>query len=198
MEVITKEQKTNITNWVIQRDNLLLEIQNLKETSNNLHKTNKELANSKTDMENKMNEIKGRIEELKNKEEEIPTTISKEIVFLESKKVGLESEIPLLKKIINVLTTQKDTLESDIEKNLNTFNIVKGETLLLGKVVDKVTKISKENSDNIDLLVSNLSKSLEEIIEVNRKNVRETSIVIDKVPKMIMECQKHGLIKNKI
>ena len=36
------------------------------------------------------------------------------------------------------------------------------------------------------------------IVSVNKKNVAETNIVIDKLPKMIMEAQKHGLIKNKI
>ncbi len=69
---------------------------------------------------------------------------------------------------------------------------------MLDKVVDRVTQVSKKNSDEIDLLVKNLAVSLEEIINVNKKNVFETNIVIDKVPKMIMECQKKGLINKKI
>ena len=159
---------------------------------------NKDLANSNTDIETRMNVIIGRIEELKIKESELPAVISKEVALLESKKTTLESEIPLLNKIIEILKPQKDSLESDIEKALATFNTIKEETLLLDKVVDRVTQISKGNTDKINLLVSDLETSLVEIIEVNRKNVLETNIVIDKVPKMIMEAQKHGLIKNKI
>ena len=84
-----------------------------------------------------------------------------------------------------------------MKKALTTFEAIKGESLLLNKVVDKVTVVSKTNSDKIDLLVSNLAKSLEEIIKVNKKNVFETNVVIEKLPVILMELQKHGLIKNR-
>ena len=198
MDEFTTEQKDSLKTWAEQRDEILLEIGNSKVINEKLQAVNKDLANSNTDIETRMNVIIGRIEELKIKESELPAVISKEVALLESKKTTLESEIPLLNKIIEILKPQKDSLESDIEKALATFNTIKEETLLLDKVVDRVTQISKGNTDKINLLVSDLAKSLEEIIAVNRKNVLETNIVIDKVPKMIMEAQKHGLIKNKI
>jgi len=198
MDEFTTEQKDSLKTWAEQRDEILLEIGNSKVINEKLQAVNKDLANSNTDIETRMNVIIGRIEELKIKESELPAVISKEVALLESKKTTLESEIPLLNKIIEILKPQKDSLESDIEKALATFNTIKEETLLLDKVVDRVTQISKGNTDKINLLVSDLETSLVEIIEVNRKNVLETNIVIDKVPKMIMEAQKHGLIKNKI
>jgi len=194
----TKEQKEKIKTWVEQRDELLLEIQNLRTAEEKLQASNKELAESNSDIESRMFIIQGRIEELKIKESELPPVISKEVALLESKKSILESEITNLKKLLDVLTPQKASLEADIEKALSTFEVLKEESLLLDKVVDRVTQVSKGNTDKINLLVSDLAKSLEEIIAVNRKNVLETNIVIDKVPKMIMEAQKHGLIKNKI
>jgi len=198
MDEFTKEQKAQLKTWAEQRDELLSEISSLKTKEEKLRSINKELASSNSDIESRMNEIRGRIEELKIKESELPGVISKEVAFLESKKTTLESEINLLGKIVEALKPQKASLEIDIEKALSTFEVLKGETLLLDKIVDKVTLVSNSNSDRINLLVSDLAKSLEEIIDVNRKNVLETNIVIDKVPKMIMECQKHGLIKNKI
>ena len=198
MDEFTTEQKAKLKTWAGQRDEILLEIQNLRVAEEKSRVKNKELTDSNTDIEARMNVIIGRIKELKIKESELPKVISKEVAFLESKKTTLESEIPLLIKIIEVLKPQKVSLESDIEKSLAIFNTVKEETLLLDKIVDRVTQVSKENTGKINLLVSDLEKSLEEIIAVNRKNVLETNIVIDKVPKMIMECQKHGLIKNKI
>ena len=197
-EKLTKEQKTNLKVWAVQRDELLKEVQNLKISEEKLQKRNIELANSNTDIEDRMNVIKGRIEELKVRESEIPTVISTEIALLETKKTTLESEITLLDKVIRVLVPQKSSLEADVTKALATLNVVKGETLLLDRVVDRVTKVSKNNTDKINLLVSDLDKSLKEIIAVNKKNVFETNIVIEKLPKMIMEAQKHGLIKNKI
>ena len=198
MEEFTKEQKAQLKTWAEQRDELLLMIQNLRVEQEKLQVLNKELANANSDIEARMNVIKGRIEELSLKEKEYISLIPKELSLLESKKTLLESELNLLQKTINALVPQKASLETDIEKALSVFNIVKGETLLLDQVVDRVTSVSKKNQERIDLLVHNLAKSLEEIIEVNRKNAFETNIVIDKVPKMIMEAQKHGLIKNKI
>jgi len=198
VEEFTKEQKAQLKTWAEQRDELLLSISKLREEEEKLQTINKETANSNTDIINRAYLIEGRIEELNKKESELPKVISKEVAFLESKKTVLESEIINLGKIINILTPQKTELEYDIEKAFKNFNIIKGESLLLEKVTDKVTTISKDNTDKINLLVSDLAKSLKEIIAVNKKNVDETNIVIDKVPKMIMEAQKHGLIKNKI
>lgn len=195
---ITIEQKEQIKTWAEQRDSLLLEISNLKTEKENLEKTNRNLADSNTDIVARMNEIKGRIEELKIKESELPLVISKEVAFLQSKRTTLEAEITAFSKIIEVLTSQKTSLEADVSFALSNFEVLKGETLLLDKVVDRVTTVSLENSNRINSLVNNLAKSLEEIIEVNRKNVFETNIVIDKLPKMLVEAQKHGLIRNKI
>jgi len=195
MNEFTKEQQTQLKTWAEQRDELLLEIQNLRTEKEKLEITNKDWAVSSTDIESRMLVIQGRIDELKIKESELPEVISKEVAFLESKKSTLESEITILGKLIDVLTPQKASLESDIEKALATFEVVKGETLLLDKVVGQVTQVSKSNTDKINLLVSDLAASLEEIIAVNRKNVFETNVVLEKLPAMLMELQKRGLIK---
>jgi len=195
---LTTEQKDQLKTWAEQRDAFLHAIQVLRVEEEKLQSINKDLANSNSDIENRMNVISGRIEELKIKESELPEVISKEVAFLESKKTTLESEIMNLGKILVILENQKEGLDSDVKNALATFEVIKGETLLLDKVVDRVTQVSKKNSDEIDLLVKNLAVSLEEIINVNKKNVFETNIVIDKVPKMIMECQKKGLINKKI
>ena len=198
MEDFTKEQKASLVTWNQQRDALLSAIQVLRVEEEKLQAINKDLACSNSDIENRMNIIRGRIEELKIKESEIPAVISKEVAFLESKKTTLESTITVLIRLIDVLTPQKESLAVDIKNSLATFEIIKGETLLLEKVVDKVTQVSEGNTTKINSLVADLAVGLEEIIAVNRKNVLETNIVIDKVPAMIMECQKKGLINNKI
>lgn len=195
---MTAEQKKSLVTWAEERDSILAEIAILKIEKENLQKVNKDLANSNTDIETRMIEIRGRIEELKIKEAELPLVISKEVAFLQSKKSTLESEIASLSKIVEILTTQKTSLEADVSFALSNFEVIKGETFLLDKVVDKVTTVSHDNTNKINSLVADLATSLEEIIEVNRKNVFETNVVIEKLPAMIMEAQKHGLIKNKI
>ena len=198
MEEITPEQKAYLATFAGQRDAALLEISTLQIAKEKLEKSNKELATSYSDMETRMNQVIGRIEELNKKEAELPLLISKEMVGLESQKTCLETEITNLKKMIEVLSAQKASLEKDVSSALSTFNVVKDEAISLDAVVDHVVRVSKNNVTLIDELVAKLGRSLEEIIEVNRKNVTETNIVLDKLPRMLVELQKTKLLKNKI
>jgi vacuolar-type H+-ATPase subunit I/STV1 len=195
---ITPEQKGQLKTWAGQRDALLLEISGLQTAHEKLVTANKEMAQSYKDTEDRMNQVIGRIEELKKLEAQLPLLISKEIAALQAQKTCLESEIMNLTKLSEVLKTQKASLENDVSSALATFNTVKAETTILDQVVDHVTKVSTDNARDINLIVSDLKKSLEEIVSVNRKNVAETNIVIEKVPAMLVELQKAKLIKNKI
>jgi chromosome segregation ATPase len=195
---ITPEQKAQLTFWAGQRDSLLTEISGLRAEKEKLEKENKEKAEASSEMETRMVRVSGRIEELQKKEAELPLLISKEVAGLESKKTVLETSIGTLEKLIVVLTTQKTSLESDVSLALSTFNTLKDEALTLDKIVDHVTRVSSDNIKSVDIFVNNLKASLEEIVEVNKKNVFETNVVIEKLPAMLVEAQKHGLIRNKI
>lgn len=195
---ITVEQQAHLATWAGKRDLILLEISNLQTAKSKLEQENKEIASSYTDIEARMNQVLGRIEELNKKEKELPLLILKDIAHLESKKTCLESEIMNLAKLVEVLTVQKTSIEKDVSSALNTFNTIKDETLALDKIVDHVTRVSSDNTKKIDDLVVGLAKSLNEIIEVNKKNVFETNTVIEKLPSMLVEVQKRGLIKHKI
>jgi predicted nucleic acid-binding Zn-ribbon protein len=198
MEEITPEQKGQLRTWAGQRDAILLEISNLQTAKEKLVTSNKEMANSYSDMEKNMNQVIGRIEELKKKEVELPLLISKDIAVLQTRKTCLETEIMNLTKLVEVLSTQKASLEKDVSLALATFTAVKDEAISLDAVVDHVVRVSKNNVTLVEDLVSKLGKSLEEIIEVNKKNVFETNVVIDKLPRMLVEIQKRGLINKKL
>ena len=198
MEEITPEQKAYLATFAGRRDAALLEISTLQIAKEKLEKENKEIAISYSDTEARMNKVLGRIEELTKKEAELPLLIARDIVSLESRKTCLATEVTSLTKMIDVLTVQKASLEKDVSSALEVFNTVKSETLLLDKVVDHVTKVSLDNARDINMIVTDLKKSLEEIVAVNKKNVFETNLVIEKLPAMLVEAQKHGLIKNKI
>lgn len=195
---LSPEQKAQLETWAGQRDLLLSEVSSLRTQKEKLEEAVKNASTSYADIEISCNQVLGRIVELKKKEAELPLLISKEVASLQTNKTVLESEITNLSKIVVILSEQKASLEKDVSLAIANFDILKSEALSLDKIVDHVTVVSSENVKKINTLVTELGKSLEEIIAVNRKNVLETNIVIDKVPKMIMECQKHGLIKNKI
>lgn len=196
-EGITPEQNGQLTTWSGKRDALLLEISNLELAKERIKAENKGLAESYTDANKQMNIVRGRIEELKAKEAELPLLISKEVANLESTKRYLEAQIIGLKNTIEALNNQKTSLEKDVSFSLSMLEKSRNDTLLLDKVVGHVTSVSEKNVKVIDSLVERVAKSLEEIVEVNKKNVLETNVVINEVPRMLMEIQKSGLIKHR-
>jgi len=194
---MTNEQKKQLVTWAEQRDELLFAVSNLRTELEKLEHLNKEVAASKTTMEVEMNILTGRIEELKQKELDLIPLTTKENADLRNEKGMLQAEVAGLKLLIKNLISQKTQLMTDVDFALKTFESLRDEALKLDKIIGDVTAVSNSNAEKIDLLVANLAMSLEEIIEVNRKNVFETNVVIEKLPKMLMEAQKHGLIKNK-
>jgi chromosome segregation ATPase len=195
---ISPEQKAHLETWAGQRDLLLSEISSLQTQKESLIKDVQEIAASYTDIETRATQYVGRIEELSKKEKELIPLMTREVSDLKVTKSILETEITNLNKEISALIEQKASLEKDVSSAIANFDILKSEAMVLDKIVDHVTVVSDENSRKINELVTDLSKSLEEMVAVNKKNVFETNLVLDKLPKMIMEAQRHGLIKNKI
>jgi chromosome segregation ATPase len=191
-------QKEQLKSWVEQRDSILSEISALRTERDNLSKSNKELSESYTKINNDMHVVLGRIEELKDREKELPTLIPREIASLQENKSSLETQIVELAKLVSILTIQKESLEKDITLALSTFDTVKKETGSLDKIIDHVTVVSKENKRIVDELVVDLKNNLKTLFDVNQKNVTETNLVLEKLPKMLVELQKTKLIRNKI
>ena len=197
-DILKLQDQAELKTWTAKRDAAQAEILELRIIKEKLEKTNKELAESCSDLDARINQATGRIFELAKKEEELPALISRKIADLESRKSTLQAEVNDLDDKIIIMKEQKSSLEKDISSALSTFNTVKDETLMLEKVVDRVTRVSADNTKKIDGLVDGLAKSLEAIIEVNKKNVFETNIVIEKLPRMLVEIQKRGLVKHRI
>jgi len=195
MQEISPEQKGHLETWAGQRDLLLSEISSLETQKEKLTKEIKEISLSYTDIEGRAHNMAGRIEEMTKKEKELPEIMLKEVSALEKRKSVLEVQLTDLPKMIDILTAQKKSLEDDVSLALANFNLLKDESLTLDKIVDHVTVVSLENNKRIDGLVDSLTKSIEELVAVNKKNVSETNIVIEKLPAMLMEAQKHGLIR---
>lgn len=199
MEIeITPEQKAQLMTWANQRDTLLSEISALQDEKATLEKSVSDKADSFKDIEDRMNQVLGRIEELNKKEAELPALISTKILSLEKAKTILETEVTSLTKDVSNLKLRKEEIEKDILLAISVFGSIKDETSSLEKIVGHVTKVSSDNETVINGLVENLKKSIQDMIDVNEKNVKEAGIILDKLPRMMMELRKSKLIINKI
>ena len=65
----------------------------------------------------------------------------------------------------------------------------------LEKQIGSIIRLSEKNVSVVNSLMESLKLSSKELIDINIKNVKEANVVIDKLPRMVVELQKHGLIK---
>lgn len=195
---ITPEQNGQLTTWAGQRDAILLEISNLRTEKDKLEVANKKLADSNTEIQVQINMAIGRLAELDKVEEDYNNIVSSSLTENLIAKTRLESEVTNLKKIIAILAPQKEELEKDLKSLSDIFYTMNDRVGVLDKVVDHVTRVSEQNSNSIESTISNLKSSIQKIIDANNENVASTNLVLDKLPKMLIELQRVNLIRNKI
>ncbi len=190
MEQITPQQRKQILVWVEERDNLLSELSNLRTEKESALKHNEALGQSNLEIEGRINIGLGRLEEITKKEEESCKNISKELADLIDQKSSLQTEITNLEKIVIMHSSHINTLKQTIEMLTLVHDKVFDRTNALEQVVDYVKKISDENLNKADKMFHLLKKSIQELININTKNVNETNDVIQKIPGIILEYRK--------
>lgn len=195
MEEITVEQKGQLKTWAGQRDVLLSEISILRDSKLKLEKTNKEIAESLTNIQTRILQSEGRLLELDKKEKEVDGILSVEIAESIAKKTSLDNVIPFLQKEIALLESKKKGIMGDIDLFAKITELFSDKTMKLEKAIGEIAKVSSVNAGQINNLMESLKVSTKELIDINKKNVDETNIVINQLPRMVVELQKHGLIK---
>jgi len=192
---ITHEQKNQLKAWSKMRDEILGEISSLETLKSGFQTYLNNTSNSAKEIEDRKKVIEGNIEELIKKEEELPGLIKRDLAKLENQKTMLESKKTLLEVEIKDLERRKEALKSDLSSELTTFEVVKGSTLSLEKIVGHVIDVSSKNENTINLLMESLKKDIGEILENSSKIVKDSNEVIKELPKMVVEARKQVVEK---
>lgn len=192
---ITREQKGQLKTWAGQRDVLLSEISILRDENSKLEKANIEISASYTEVADRIKFSEGRLLELRNNEIEYEAVMDVALAQKIMDKAILENQIPLLEKEVASLEFQKNSL-MDMIKMMQSINSgFAAKNIELEKQIGGVIALSEKNAGVVNSLMESLKVSTTELIDTNKKNVEETNIVINQLPRMVVELQKHGLIK---
>jgi len=195
MEEITVEQKEQLKTWAGQRDVLLSEISVLRDEKLKLEKTNKEAADSFTNIQNRILISEGRLLELDKKEKEVNDILSVEISDSITKKTALETQIPELEKYVTVLENQKKSLIESIVFMQSVNSGFAEKNIELEKQIGGVIELAQKNASVVSSLMESLKVSSKEIIDINKKNVAETSMVIGELPRLFFDLQRQTMEK---
>jgi len=190
MEEITPAQKKQLEAWATRRDEILGEISRLDTEKEEKIKRNAELNASNTDVETRINQGLGRLQEIDRQEAERAKYVSREVAALESQKTELQSEVNGLKQVIVGLISKRD----DLTLNVETLTLVHGKvfdrTAALETLVDHVSRVTGESVTIIEKCLALVKDSADEIVAVNKKNVAESMIIIEKLPRAMMEYRR--------
>lgn len=202
-EPLTPEQQRQLDSWASQRDGILLDIANKKTENESLTVTNKNLAASNTEIADKIQQSIGRLEELEKREQAQATLTTSENAVLVSEKSILQTENFALKEENRCLEENKESRLSDIAILTDIHDKVFERINGLESIIGGIVTISSQNATEIVNLLIAAGGELKKIIDINRQNVVETNVVINKLPKIIFELQRDilerkELNKNKI
>jgi len=186
----TPAQKNAILTWTEQRDNLLKEIGVLNTEKEAIHKANKEQAESADELRLKSAEIQGRLDVLEVLENRQKSSLSIEIVELEKRKSQLETEITAKEAESKVFDKTKVEKMTSIELLSMVHTKVSEQTKVLEETVGKVIKSAETHTSNMVEMVSNIETIATQVIDKSNKNVEQTNIVLEKLPRYIFELEK--------
>jgi len=186
----TPAQKNAILTWTEQRDLLLKEIGVLNTEKEAIHKANKEQAESADELRLKSAEIQGRLDVLEVLENRQKSSLSIEIVELEKRKSQLETEITAKEAESKVFDKTKVEKMTSIELLSMVHTKVSEQTKVLEETVGKVIKSAETHTSNMVEMVSNIETIATQVIDKSNKNVEQTNIVLEKLPRYIFELEK--------
>lgn len=184
---LNPEQKKQLTGWATQRDHLLNKIGALATELETKEKKNSELSITRTDIETSINKGLGRLAQIDEQEAERAKLLSKEISDLEKIKTTLQAEIPGLQKEIGGLKSEKNILTEVIETLKKVHSDVFDRASGLDKIVEHVTRVSDGNIADFKRFFEELKTTVQGIIDGNKKVIKETNIMVERVPKILRE-----------
>lgn len=195
---MTQEQTQQIDTWTLQRDTILSEIATLSKEKEMLSKSNVELAESCKEIENRIVKFSGNIEEIEKRNLILSDKISIELADLVKRKSNLELDVDNLNKEIENLESEKKVLKNDVAFLTDIYGSLAKNIQNVDKLIGHVVKVSEENKNTIDQIIDSVKTSSKEIIEINQKNVKESNLILEKLPAMVVELQRTKLIRHKL
>jgi len=133
------------------------------------------------------------LDDLKNwikKEVERKNLVSTDLLVLEKQKTTLESSITSLSGDVRDLILQKNDLIILIKFLTETHKEIFDRTGILQEVIGHVKKISEGHISDLNIFFNTLKKNIQEIIDLNSENTKQTKIVLEKLPLAILQFRR--------
>ncbi len=188
--MFTPAQVKAIQTWTEQRDALLREIGIFSTESGEVQKKLKEEGLSLEDIHNQIAEARGRLAELNALEERWRTSVSTDIHELEVRKSRLEGEV-VAENLKLKSAEEKYALVTSATTELSSAHVIMtDQAAIVNRVVGEIIETSQTHISGMKIIMTEIKTVSDQVIEKGNENVRQTGIVLEKLPRYIFELQK--------
>jgi hypothetical protein len=190
MTPFTPEQQKAIKNWTEQRDSLLREIGIRTNEFREIQVKVMDASASLTDLELRIAEAKGRLAEIDALEERARTSVSTDIAELEVRKSRLEGECALKEAELKSADEKHVIVVSATAELSAAHDVMKDQAAIVNRVTGEIIETSKLYLSDTKIMMVEIKSISDQVIEKGNENVKQTGIVLEKLPRYIFELQK--------
>lgn len=190
MSNFTPAQLKQLQTWADQRDSLLREIGVYTVERDDRKKEAEAQGLALADLHRSISEANGRISELSALEDRTKNSVSIEVAELVARKSRLEGECEAKE---SELEAAKDVLAAVVSSTAElsaVHNIVKDQAAIVGSVLGSITDASITHLSDAKGIIAEIRTISAEVVEKANKNLEQTNIIIEKLPKYIFELQR--------
>lgn len=190
MNNVTQAQTKVIETWTEKRDSLLREIGILETEYATKRKDLTEAGTNLDSLHRSIAEAKGRLAELTALEERHKTSVSLEVAELEARKSRLQGECLAEENKIKKAAEQQTQIGNSITILSQAHDKMADQAAIVNRVVGEIIETSVNHVSETKKNMSEIRSVTLEVIEKGNENVKQTGIVLDKLPRYIFELQK--------
>lgn len=186
----TPAQIKVIETWTEQRDTLLREIGVYQTQHNDLKKSTAEQGLALADLHRQISESRGRLAELEALEERWRTSLSSDIAELEVRKSRLEGEVAVEENKLKASKEKHVIVISSIDALSDAHDKMSDQATIVNKVVGDVIVTTQAHFSDMRGIFAEVKAISDEVITKGNENVKQTGIILDKLPRYIFELQR--------
>ena len=190
MNQFTPAQVKAIETWTEKRDALLREIGVYESRLEIVKKDCTDGGLALDDINKQIAEAKGRLKELDAIEERHKNSVSVEVSELEVRKTRLETECTAMEKRLKDGAESEALIVTSINSLSDAHDKMADQAKIVNKVVGEIIQTSQLHISEMNTLMTNIRTVSTEVIEKGNENVKQTGIILEKLPRYIFELQR--------
>lgn len=190
MNQLTPAQQKVIETWTEQRDTLLREVGALQTEKGSLNKEVSEKGASLTEINLAIAEARGRLSELDALEDRRKSSVSIEVAELEARKSRLEAECLAAEAKVKASEVEETRIITSIGVLCDAHDKMADQAAIVNKVVGEMIETTQVHVSETKTIMADIRAISTEVIEKGNENIKQTGIILEKLPRYIFELQR--------